>query len=114
MESGQSQYPELGLWFAEGWEEKEVCVGLGVHCQFTDSQNVQLQTDRFSLGQSWEMCLKSLDGSGIKERTGFCRQGDGNTFSVLAGVCFNLQLQSLVDCALFRFQDIFRHEEFLM
>lgn len=90
MESDQSQYPELGLWFAEGWEEKEVCVGLGVHCYSLQiAKMCSLQTDRFSLGQSWEMCLKSLDGSGIKERTGFCRQGDGNRSSVLAGVCFN-------------------------
>lgn len=56
-----------------------------------------LQTDRFSLGAiKGDSFLRP--GLKIKERTGFCRQGDENSPSVLADVCFSLQLQSLMGC----------------
>lgn len=65
--------------------------------QFRGTQN------RFSLGAIMGDFLLILE---IKERTGFCRQGDGNNPSVLADVCFSSQLQSLVGCV---FIQISRH-----
>lgn len=84
--------------------------GLSGVCEFTPTVYRQpkcasLQIDRFSLGATMGNLFLSC-GLEIKERTGFSSQGDGNSPSVLADVCYSLLLKSLVGCV---FIQISRH-----